>query len=245
MEAEALRCRLHFDLIIADIRLPGRSGIEWHEAIDPATRRSDIIFMTGFGDMETALKALRLGASDFILKPFNLDQMVQAVDRVIERRQMERENLLLRREVSKLFPPTLIGDSAKTRELKTLIARVAPPTPPCWWRSLAPARSWWPAPCTSSPADGAFVPLNCASIAPELLESELFGHVQGPLPAPARGATACSGSPTRAPSFGRIGEMPLAMQASLRALERKPSARSAPSASFRWTCASSPPPTAT
>ena len=47
-EAEALRCRLHFDLIIADIRLPGRSGIEWHEAIDPATRRSDIIFMTGF-----------------------------------------------------------------------------------------------------------------------------------------------------------------------------------------------------
>ncbi|MCV5491821.1 response regulator, partial [Escherichia coli] len=59
-EAEALRCRLHFDLIIADIRLPGRSGIEWHEAIDPATRRSDIIFMTGFGDMETALKALRL-----------------------------------------------------------------------------------------------------------------------------------------------------------------------------------------
>ncbi|MGL5495432.1 MAG: response regulator, partial [Aeromonas sobria] len=86
-EAEALRCRLHFDLIIADIRLPGRSGIEWHEAIDPATRRSDIIFMTGFGDMDTALKALRLGASDFILKPFNLDQMVQAVDRVIERRQ--------------------------------------------------------------------------------------------------------------------------------------------------------------
>ena len=221
-EAEALRCRLHFDLIIADIRLPGRSGIEWHEAIDPATRRSDIIFMTGFGDMETALKALRLGASDFILKPFNLDQMVQAVDRVIERRQMERENLLLRREVSKLFPPTLIGDSAKTRELKTLIAWVAPPTPPCWWRgSLAPARSWWPAPCTSSGRMGAFVPLNCASIAPELLESELFGHVQGAFTG-ARKATACSGSPTRAPSLDEIGEMPLAMQASLlRALEQK------------------------
>ncbi len=81
-EAEALRSRLHFDLIIADIRLPGRSGIEWHEAVDPGTRRSDIIFMTGFGDMETALKALRLGASDFILKPFNLEQMIQAVDRV-------------------------------------------------------------------------------------------------------------------------------------------------------------------
>ena len=224
-EAEALRCRLHFDLIIADIRLPGRSGIEWHEAIDPATRRSDIIFMTGFGDMETALKALRLGASDFILKPFNLDQMVQAVDRVIERRQMERENLLLRREVSKLFPPTLIGDSAKTCELKTLIARVAPSNAAVLVEGESGTGKELVARALHqlSGRMGAFVPLNCASIAPELLESELFGHVQGAFTGARKGRDGLFRVAHQGTLFlDEIGEMPLAMQASLlRALEQK------------------------
>lgn len=224
-EAEALRCRLHFDLIIADIRLPGRSGIEWHEAIDPATRRSDIIFMTGFGDMETALKALRLGASDFILKPFNLDQMVQAVDRVIERRQMERENLLLRREVSKLFPPTLIGDSAKTRELKTLIARVASSNAAVLVEGESGTGKELVARALHqlSGRMGAFVPLNCASIAPELLESELFGHVQGAFTGARKGRDGLFRVAHQGTLFlDEIGEMPLAMQASLlRALEQK------------------------
>lgn len=224
-EAEALRCRLHFDLIIADIRLPGRSGIEWHEAIDPATRRSDIIFMTGFGDMDTALKALRLGASDFILKPFNLDQMVQAVDRVIERRQMERENLLLRREVSKLFPPTLIGDSAKTRELKTLIARVAPSNAAVLVEGESGTGKELVARALHqlSGRMGAFVPLNCASIAPELLESELFGHVQGAFTGARKGRDGLFRVAYQGTLFlDEIGEMPLAMQSSLlRALEQK------------------------
>ena len=65
-------------MLIVDINLPGRSGIEWHEAFDPTTRRSDVIFMTGYADLETAIQALRAGASDFILKPFNLDQMMQS-----------------------------------------------------------------------------------------------------------------------------------------------------------------------
>lgn len=100
-EAEQLRSRCHFDLLIVDIRLPGRSGIEWHEALDDQERRSDIIFMTGYADMEVAIEALRAGASDFIMKPFHLEQMMKAVDRCIERRLLKRENLMLRREVSR------------------------------------------------------------------------------------------------------------------------------------------------
>jgi DNA-binding NtrC family response regulator len=201
--------------------------------------------MTGFGDMETTLKALRLGASDFILKPFNLDQMVQAVDRVIERRQMERENLL-RREVSKLFPPTLIGDSAKTRELKTLIARVAPSNAAVLVEESGTGKELVARALHQlSGRMGAFVPLNCASIAPSFGERAVRPRA-GPLPAPARGATACSGRPPRHPVLDEIGEMPLAMQASLlRALEQKAIRPVGPSGSFRWTYASSPPPTAT
>ena len=70
--AEELRKRCHFDLLIVDIKLPGRSGMEWHEALEATERRSDVIFMTAYADLETAIAALRAGASDFILKPFRL-----------------------------------------------------------------------------------------------------------------------------------------------------------------------------
>ena len=85
--AEALRQRLHFDLLLVDIRLPDRSGIEWHEALGPE-RRSDIIFMTAYADLDIAVKALRAGASDFIIKPFRLEQLQSAVDRCLAQRRL-------------------------------------------------------------------------------------------------------------------------------------------------------------
>ncbi|MEF1231559.1 response regulator, partial [Vibrio fortis] len=78
-EAETIRSAEHFDLIVLDINLPGRSGIEWEEAFNDSEKRSDVIFMTGYADLEMTISALKLGASDFILKPFNLEQMIQAV----------------------------------------------------------------------------------------------------------------------------------------------------------------------
>ncbi|MGR5488634.1 response regulator, partial [Vibrio alfacsensis] len=83
-EAEQLRINHHYDLIILDISLPGRSGIEWEEAFNDLDRKADVIFMTGYADLEVAISALKLGASDFILKPFNLDQMLQAVKRCMD-----------------------------------------------------------------------------------------------------------------------------------------------------------------
>ncbi|MDO2947408.1 sigma-54-dependent transcriptional regulator [Aeromonas simiae] len=224
-EAEALRSRLHFDLIIADIRLPGRSGIEWHESLQPSERRSDLIFMTGYGDMESALRALRLGASDFILKPFNLEQMVQAVDRVIARRHLERENWLLRQEVSKHFPVQLIGDSATTADLKCMIARVAPSPAAVLVEGESGTGKELVARALHqlSGRSGAFVPVNCGAIAPELLESELFGHVQGAFTGARKGREGLFRVAQQGTLFlDEIGEMPLAMQSSLlRALEQK------------------------
>ena len=98
-------------MLIVDIRLPDRSGIEWHEALDDPERQSDIIFMTGYADMDVAIKALRAGASDFIMKPFHLEQMITAVDRCIEKRLLKRENFMLRRELSHGQSSTIIGNS--------------------------------------------------------------------------------------------------------------------------------------
>ncbi len=224
-EAEELRKRCHFDLLIVDINLPGRSGIEWHEAFDPKTRRSDVIFMTGYADLDTAIKALRAGASDFILKPFNLEQMMQSVSRCIERRLVERQNFALQRDIERTFPIDIIGDATKTLSMKKLITQIAPSMAAVLIEGESGTGKELVARALHqlSLRNGPFVPLNCGSIAPDLLESELFGHMQGAF----TGAKKSREGLFRVANGGtlfldEIGEMPLAMQSSLlRVLEQK------------------------
>ncbi|MCH4296041.1 sigma-54 dependent transcriptional regulator [Shewanella sp. 3B26] len=224
-EAEQLRSRCHFDLLIVDIRLPGRSGIDWHEALADEERRSDIIFMTGYADMEVAIQALRAGASDFIMKPFHLEQMLKAVDRAIERRLLKRENLMLRREVSIGYSSSIIGNSEAMQEVKSIIARVAPTNAVVLIEGESGTGKELVARQLHqlSGRQGPFVPVNCGAIAPELLESELFGHAAGSF-------TGAKGAREGLFSFAsggtifldEIGEMPLKMQtALLRVLEQK------------------------
>ncbi|TKB55003.1 sigma-54-dependent transcriptional regulator [Ferrimonas aestuarii] len=226
-DAERLRSRCHFDLLIVDIRLPGRDGIEWNEALDPGSRRSDIIFMTGYADMETAIRALRAGAMDFIMKPFHLEQMMQSVERCLERRLLRRENLLLKREVEQIHvgQNTLIGVSDGMAQVKEVINRVAPTNSVVLIEGESGTGKELVARLLhqKSGRSGAFVPVNCGAIAPELLESELFGHVAGAFTG-ARSAreglfTFASGGTI---FLDEIGEMPLQMQtALLRVLEQR------------------------
>ena len=102
-EAEALRSRCHFDLLIVDICLPGISGVEWLSDVARRGLQSDLIFMTAFADLDKAIEALRIGAFDFILKPFRLEQMVSAVGRCMQQRQLRRENFVLKRQVDALY----------------------------------------------------------------------------------------------------------------------------------------------
>jgi DNA-binding NtrC family response regulator len=224
-EAEELRKRCHFDLLIVDINLPGRSGIEWHEALDPSTRRSDVIFMTGYADLDTAIKALRAGASDFILKPFNLEQMMQSVSRCIERRLVERQNFALQRDVERTFPVDIIGDAVKTQQMKKLIAQIAPSIAAVLVEGESGTGKELVARALHqlSQRMGPFVPLNCGAIAPDLLESELFGHVSGAFTGAKKGREGLFRVANGGTLFlDEIGEMPLSMQSSLlRALEQK------------------------
>ncbi len=225
--AEEIRKRCHFDLLICDIKLPGRSGIEWHEALGEGERRSDIIFMTAYADLETAIEALRAGASDFILKPFRLEQMTTAIDRCLERRLLARENFVLRREVSSVFSSNsaMIGESQAIQDVDNIIRRVAP-TPSAvliegesgTGKELA-ARALH----QYSGRTGAFVPINCGAIAPDILESELFGHTKGAFTGAQKARDGLFTFATGGTLFlDEIGEMPLSMQAKLlRVLELK------------------------
>lgn len=224
-EAEELRCKEHFDLIVLDINLPGRSGIEWEEAFNDSDKRADVIFMTGYADLEMTISALKLGASDFILKPFNLEQMIQAVLRCMDKRLEQRMQYALKRDVSRHITTEIIGSSDKTKQLKQLITQFAPSRASVLIEGDSGTGKELVARGVheASKRSGPFVPINCGAIAPELLESELFGHTSGAF----TGAKKNREGLFRVASGGtlfldEIGEMPLAMQAALlRVLEQR------------------------
>ncbi|MCF7504995.1 sigma-54 dependent transcriptional regulator [Vibrio sp. L3-7] len=224
-EAEILRCNEHFDLIVLDINLPGRSGIEWEEAFNDADKRADVIFMTGYADLDMTISALKLGASDFILKPFNLEQMIQAVLRCMDKRLDQRMQYALKRDISRHIKTELIGSSDKTKQLKQLISQFAPSRASVLIEGESGTGKELVARGVheASKRAGPFVPINCGAIAPELLESELFGHTSGAF----TGAKKNREGLFRVASGGtlfldEIGEMPLPMQAALlRVLEQR------------------------
>jgi DNA-binding NtrC family response regulator len=182
-EAEKRFVRRRYDVVILDISLPGKSGLEWLKELRAQGYGGEVILMTAFADLDTAIDALRAGASDLILKPFRLPQMLAAVRRAVERSALLRENFVLRRELKDRESGVsgLIGRSPEIRQLGALIKRLAP-TPSTvllvgesgTGKEIA-ARALH----GLSGRAGPFVPVNCAAIAAELIESELFGHVRG------------------------------------------------------------------
>ncbi len=224
--AEALRRRYHFDLLVVDIRLPGESGVEWVARLREQEVRTDVIVMTAYANLETAVAALKAGAADFLLKPFRIEQLVGAVDRCLEQRALARENFLLRRQAGPAGAVEgIVGASEKIQSLCATVQRVAPTNATVLLQGETGTGKELVAKAIHglSRRDGAFVPINCGSIPPELLESELFGHTKGAF-------TSAHAAREGLFSFARggtifldeISEMPLPMQAKLlRVLEER------------------------
>ncbi len=176
--------RIHFDLIILDISLPGKSGVEWLDELRDGGFQGDVILITAFADIDTAIHALRAGASDFILKPFRVDQILNAIRKCFDRARLLRENFVLRREVSELAGGIegIVGCSEAMSRLCQMIKRVAatPSTVLLLGESGVGKEVAARALHSMSPrAQRPFVPVNCGAVSPELIESELFGHAKG------------------------------------------------------------------
>ncbi|MEZ5626961.1 MAG: sigma-54 dependent transcriptional regulator [Rhodocyclaceae bacterium] len=226
--AALLLADAHFDVIVLDIALPGKAGIAWLRELRAGAFSGDVVLITAFADMETAIDALRAGAADFILKPFRVDQIINSLARCFERARLTRENYVLRREVAGLSGGAegLVGQSQALRQVWSLIKRVAP-TPSTVLiqgesgvgKELA-ARALHQ---MSTRAERPFVPVNCAAVSAELIESELFGHMKGAFTGASESRSGLFTYANGGTLFlDEIGELPLALQTKLlRALEEQ------------------------
>lgn len=225
-EGEALRLRYHFDLLIVDIRLPGLSGLEWVHQLRERGVRTHVIYMTAYADLEMAISALRNGADDFILKPFRMEQVLASMRLSIQRRQIMRENSLLRLQLEQLKSDRgVIGDSGVMQQTLETAQRVSPTNTTVLIEGETGvgkellARSIH----EMSKRDGAFVAINCGTIQPELFESELFGHIKGAFAGAHQARDGLFIFANGGTLFlDEIGEMPLGLQIKLlRVLEEK------------------------
>ncbi len=224
-EAEALRQRCNFDLIISDIRLPGKSGVEWVTEIRQQGSTTSVIFITAHASLETAIAALRVGASDFIMKPFRMDQMMASIEASLAQQQMHRENIVLKRQVEQIFESGMIAECDTMKSVCEIIKQIAPmPTTVLiggesgTGKELAArALHRW------SERKGSFVPVNCGAISEELMESEFFGHTKGAFTGAQNTREGLFTYANNGTLFlDEIGEMPMSMQVHLlRVLEER------------------------
>lgn len=177
----------HFDVVILDNVMPGKTGLEWLSEQRLIGFFADVILMTAYADLDTAIEALRIGVVDFVIKPFRSNQLLNSVARCLDRTRLQRENYVLRHELKSashqvFLRNKLLGQSASVQQVRETITRVAPlPTPVLFTgesgtgKEVA-ARSLH---SLSLRADKLFVPVNCGAIPPDMIESELFGHLKG------------------------------------------------------------------
>jgi two-component system response regulator HydG len=174
---------VEFDAVLSDIKMPGKSGIELVSELRELRPDTPVVLMTAFGSIESAVEAMRVGALDYVTKPFEPEVAVVAMERALERRSLEQENRNLRRAVDRTSQlGDLIGTSPAMREIFALIRKVAHNRSSV----LIGGRSGTGKEVVArtihfhgNRADKAFVPINCTAIPEGLLESELFGHVRG------------------------------------------------------------------
>jgi two-component system nitrogen regulation response regulator NtrX len=172
--------RQAFDLIVLDVWLPGLDGLATLERLRERRVDAVIVLISGHGNIESAVRAIKLGAFDFVEKPLSLEKTVLVVRNALRQRQLEAENRALRARVDRDL--TMVGESSAMRQLREQVAMAAPTNGRVLiygengtGKELV-ARSIH---ALSRRRHAPFVEINCAAIPEELIESELFGHVKG------------------------------------------------------------------
>jgi two-component system response regulator HydG len=172
----------HFDLLISDVKMPGMSGIELLEKTKEAHPEIDVMIITGFGSVGSAVDAMKRGAYDYITKPFDLDELVIKVKKITERKRLKKENVALKAFIEKDRKVSIIAKSESMLEILRLIEGIKLSDCNILFtgetgvgKSLLAKIVHF----TSRRQEMPFLSINCATFTEELLASELFGHEKG------------------------------------------------------------------
>lgn len=169
-----------FDLVMLDMSLPKMSGLEALAGIKEEKPDLPVIIMTAYGSAQTAIEALRLGAYDYITKPFDLDELQMTAERAFEAKRVIDENRFLRGELKKKFGfDNIIGTNSDVQRAYVMAAKVGPTNATVLVTGETGAGKEYLARTIhyqSGRAGGPFIKVNCAALSESLLESELFGH---------------------------------------------------------------------
>ena len=171
------------DLVITDLKLPGMNGLDFLQAVKRFQAAMPVIVMTAFGTVETAVEAMKAGASDYVLKPFSLDEMRMVVHKELDVQRLRVENRSLREALQQRYQhPNLVARSAKMQEVLATVERVAPTNSTVLLGGESGVGKDLVARAIhekSRRAAGPFIKINSAAIPENLLESELFGYEKG------------------------------------------------------------------
>ncbi len=172
-----------YDIVITDLKMPGIDGMEVLKTVRKDYPDTLVIMITGFSTVETAVEAMKLGAFDYIPKPFTPDEVTVVVGKALEQKSLLLENVYLRQELQEKYGfHQLVGKSKKMQEIYRTIVKVAPTDRTVMiyggtgtGKELVARAIHFNSPRRDKP----FVPVDCAVLSENLLESELFGHVKG------------------------------------------------------------------
>lgn len=173
----------NFDLIVTDLMMPQIGGIEVLKELAMMNNTSPVIVITAYGTVQNAVEAMKLGAFDYITKPFNLEEFGIVINRALGVSKLQRENLLLKKQLKKKYKfEGLVGDSSEMQKVYEMIEKIADTESTVLITGESGTGKEMIAKTihySSSRSESPFIPVNCAAIPKDLLESELFGHEKG------------------------------------------------------------------
>ena len=208
------------DLVVTDLKLPGMNGLEFLQAVKRQNAALPVVVMTAFGTVETAVEAMKGGASDYVLKPFSLSEMRMVIRKELDVRDLREENRSLREALGKRYVhPNVVARSPKMQEVLATVDRVAPTNSTVLLGGESGVGKDLIARAIhekSRRASGPFIKINSTAIPENLLESELFGYEKGAF----TGATASKPGKFEMADKGtlfldEIGDVPPAIQVKL------------------------------
>jgi two-component system response regulator HydG len=215
------------DLMLLDLRLPGGSGLSLLEEVRTTHPETVVVVMTAFATVGSAVEAMRIGAGDYLTKPFTLEELSTVLERAAQRRAFDVESRKLRNKLrTGKGMGSLVGKSPAMEKLYRILSKVAYTYHPVLilgesgtGKELIARSIHMNGPNSPRP----FIPVDCGSLVPTLIESELFGHVRGAFTGASRPKVGLLAAADHGTVFlDEIGELPLDLQAKLlRALQEK------------------------